>query len=63
MIKNAKFSGYYFYLNSNKWWDFQICISVPLNSLTMSTNIARKEHMKNHKENYERVKQNLKHMK
>ena len=21
-IKNAKFSGYYFYLNSNIWWDF-----------------------------------------
>ena len=30
MIKNAKFSGYYFYMNSNIWWDFQICISVPL---------------------------------
>ena len=30
-IKNAKFSGYYFYLNMNIWWDFQICISVPLN--------------------------------
>ena len=29
----------------------------------MSTNIATKEHMKNHKENYERVKQNLMHMK
>ena len=30
MIKNATFSGYYFYMNSNIWWDFQICISVPL---------------------------------
>ena len=29
-VKNAKFSGYYFYINSNIWWDFQICISVPL---------------------------------
>ena len=23
-IKNAKFSGYYFYINLNKWGDFQI---------------------------------------
>ena len=30
MIKNAKFSGYYFYKNSNIFGDFQICISVPL---------------------------------
>ena len=29
-IKNAKFSGYYFYTNSNIRGDFQICISVPL---------------------------------
>ena len=29
-IKNAKLSGYYFYLNLNLWGDFQICISVPL---------------------------------
>ena len=29
-IKNAKFSGYCFYMNLNIWWDFQICISVPL---------------------------------
>ena len=27
-IKNAKFSGYYFYMK--KYGDFQICISVPL---------------------------------
>ena len=30
MIKNAKFSGYYFYVKLNIWRDFQISISVPL---------------------------------
>ena len=30
MIKNAKLSGYYFYMNLNIQGDFQICISVPL---------------------------------
>ena len=29
-IKNAKLSGYNFYMNLNIWGDFQICISVPL---------------------------------
>ena len=29
-IKNAKLSGYYFYINLNKWGDFQIFISIPL---------------------------------
>ena len=29
-IKNAKFSGYCFYMNKNIHGDFQICISVPL---------------------------------
>ena len=29
-INNAKFSGYYFYVNTNISGDFQICISVPL---------------------------------
>ena len=29
-IKNAKFSGYCFYINTNMELDFQICISVPL---------------------------------
>ena len=24
MIQNAKFSGYYFYMNANIWKDFQI---------------------------------------
>ena len=28
--KNAKFSGYCFYMNTNIYWDFEICISVPL---------------------------------
>ena len=28
--KNAKFSGYYFCMNTNILGDFQICISVPL---------------------------------
>ena len=29
-IKNVKFSGYCFYMNTNILKDFQICISVPL---------------------------------
>ena len=29
-IKNAKFSGYCFYLNTNLYGDLQICINVPL---------------------------------
>ena len=29
-INNAKFSGNCFYMNTNLYWDFQICISVPL---------------------------------
>ena len=28
-IKNAKFSGFYFYKNLNRQGDFQICISLP----------------------------------
>ena len=30
-IKNAKFSGYCFYIKTNIYGDFQICVSVPLN--------------------------------
>ena len=30
MIKNAKFSGCYFYIDLNILGDFQICIRVPL---------------------------------
>ena len=33
-IKNAKFSGQYFYMNTNISVDFQICISAPLKYLT-----------------------------
>ena len=29
-IKNAKFSGHYFYTNTNLQGDFQICVRVPL---------------------------------
>ena len=32
-IKNAKFSGYYFYMNLNIQRNIQICISVPLTNL------------------------------
>ena len=32
-IKNAKFSGYYFYMNLNIWGDFQIWISVLLTKI------------------------------
>ena len=37
MIKNAKFSGYYFDMNLNIWGDFQICIGVPLNQDSKSS--------------------------
>ena len=36
-IKNAKLSGYYFYMNLNIWGDFKICISVPLNKHFMNS--------------------------
>ena len=29
-IQNVNYSGYYFYMNTNLWRDFQICISFPL---------------------------------
>ena len=29
-IKDAKFSGFCFYMNTNLWGDFKICIGVPL---------------------------------
>ena len=35
-IKNAKFSGYYFYMNLNIQRNFQICISVPLNIVSFT---------------------------
>ena len=34
-IKNAKFSGYCFYMNNNIKGDFQICISVALSELDL----------------------------
>ena len=30
LSQNGKFSGYHFYMNTNIWRDFQICIIVPL---------------------------------
>ena len=32
-IKNAKFSGYHFYMNTNILGDFQICINEPLKQI------------------------------
>ena len=32
-IENAKLSGYYFYINTSIWRDFQICISVRLTNV------------------------------
>ena len=37
---NAKFSGYYFYMNFNIQGDFQICISVPLTNVTIIVKVA-----------------------
>ena len=39
MMKNAKFSRYYFYLNTNLYGDFQIRISVSLNGLQLLVSI------------------------
>ena len=36
--KNAKFSGYCFYLKANIYWDFEICISVPLKWIMSNIN-------------------------
>ena len=36
-IKDAEFSGYYFYMNTKMQGDFQICISVPLRSQSKGT--------------------------
>ena len=41
-IKNAKFSGHYFYMNLNIWADFQFCISVPLRFDEYFTSLCRK---------------------
>ena len=37
MMKNAKFLEYHFYLNTNIYGDFQICISVPLSKVNLDT--------------------------
>ena len=37
---NAKFSGYYFYMNFNIQGDFQIYISVPLTNVTIIVKVA-----------------------
>ena len=37
-IKNAKFSGCCFYMNTNMWGDFQISISVPLKLVFLKNN-------------------------
>ena len=39
MIKNAKFSGYYFDVNLNIWGDFQICNSVPLRMCQIASEV------------------------
>ena len=44
MIENAKFSGYYFYLNLNIWADFQICISVPLSLKVQSCKLCNNKY-------------------
>ena len=44
MIKNAKFSGHYFYMNLNIKGDFQICISVPLRILAGKKHRQKKPH-------------------
>ena len=38
-IQNAKFLGYYFYMNTNLWRDFQICISIPFSTLVMDLTV------------------------
>ena len=37
-IKNANFSGLFFYMNLNIQEDFQICISVPLSKSFFNSN-------------------------
>ena len=40
--KNAKFSRYCLYMNTNIYWDFEICISVPLSQTSLILFIIRK---------------------
>ena len=39
-VKNAKFSGYFLYMNTNQQEDFQICVSVPLSQLGGFDNVT-----------------------
>ena len=45
-IKNAEFSGYCFYMNTNKYGGFQICISVRLNHVHLTTTWFRCSHQR-----------------
>ena len=36
-IQNVTFLGYYFYMITNIWRDFQICISIPLSIASLKT--------------------------
>ena len=40
-IKNAKFSKYHFYMNTNISRDLQICISVPLSDFLATLNTTK----------------------
>ena len=39
-IKNAKLSGYCFYMNANIYRDLQICISVPLSTKILQNDVS-----------------------
>ena len=41
-VKNTKFSGYCFYMNKKIYWDFQICVSVPLISNSEQTILLKR---------------------
>ena len=43
-IKNAKFLGYFFYMNTNIYGDFQICIGVPLIIIKMKMKMKNRSH-------------------
>ena len=45
MIKNAKLSGYSFYMNPNIWGNFQICISAPLRKKLLKVMKSRHYHI------------------
>ena len=46
MIENAKFLGYYFYINLNIRTDFQICIGVPLRTSSLQNTSGLLNHIK-----------------